>query len=129
MNNSAKRYTSKLKRTLPCTRATKAKLLEEFSHLLDGFLDENPDATYADLSNAFGPPEEMAEALMEKVSEQEKRAFGHRRLVRRIVAAILAIALLILTAHTWIWKEKPIIVDSGVVVDETFDIPDSTAGE
>lgn len=129
MNNSAKRYTSKLKRTLPCTRATKVKLLGEFSHLLEEFLDENPDATYADLSNAFGPPEEMAEALMEKVSEQEKRAFGHRRLARRIVAAILAIALMILTVHTLIWKEKPIIVDSVVVVDETFDIPDSTAGE
>lgn len=131
MNNKVARYKSKLKRKLQCNRGTKAKLLEEFSPLMDGFLDENPDATYTDLSNAFGPPEEMAKILMDKVDEQEKRAYKLRQLLLRIAAAVLAIVLVIVTITVFFWKEKPIdAVDGGEVVDSfevvnDFDVVDS----
>lgn len=123
MNNSAARYKSKLKRKLQCNRGTKAKLLDEFSHLLDGFLDENPDAAYTDLSNAFGPPEEMAKTLMEQVSEQEICTYKMHQALLHIVAVVLAIVLIFITITVFFWKEKPVAVDSGVTVEETFDIP------
>lgn len=126
MNNSAARYKSKLKRKLQCNRGTKAKLLDEFSHLLDGFLDENPDAAYIDLSNAFGPPEEMAKTLMEQVSEQETHTYKQHQALLHIVAVVLAIVLILIAIIALLWKQKPVIRNTDVstsnefVVTETF---------
>ena len=105
MNNNTKRYESKLKRKLQCNRATKARLLDEFSHSLDGFLDENPDATFADLSNAFGPPEEMAHILMERLSVEEIRQYRRHICVKRVVAAFCAAAVLIFTLYVFFYKD------------------------
>lgn len=131
MNHSAARYKSKLKRKLQCSRGTKAELLADFTHSLDGFLDENPDATFAELGSAFGPPEEMAKILMDKVDEQETRTYKLHQLLLRIAAAVLAIVLIITTIDVFFWKEKPIdafdggeVVDSFEVVND-FDVVDS----
>lgn len=124
MNNNAARYKSKLKRKLQCSRGTKAKLLEEFSHSMDGFLDENPDATYTDLSNAFGPPEEMAKILMDKVDEQEKRAYKLRQLLLRIAAAVLAVVLMLVTIDVFFIKQRPLEVINGTNVVNDFEVTD-----
>ena len=131
MNNDAKRYKSKLKRKLQCNRATKAKLLDEFSHSLDGFLDENPDASFDDLCSAFGPPEEMAHILMDKIDDREKHAYKTQQLVLCIVAGVLAIVMISVTLYIFFWKEKPInAIYSGEIIDgfkvtNDFEVVDS----
>lgn len=126
MNHNAMRYKSKLKRRLQCNRATKAKLLDEFSHSLDGFLEENPDANFADLSNAFGPPEEMAHILMEKLSMEDNRQ--HRRYIRikRIVAALCTAAFLLFVAYVFFEKQKPLTFSED---DKSIEIVTSNEGE
>ena len=126
MNNSARRYKSKLKRKLQCSRATKAKLLDEFSHSLDGFLDENPDANFADLSNAFGPPEEMAHILMEKLSVEETRQYRCHICVKRVVAAFCAAAFLLFVAYVFFEKQKPLAFSEN---DELVDVSIVNEGE
>ncbi len=126
MNHSAVRYKRKLKRKLQCSRGTKADLLADFTHSLDGFLDENPDATFADLGNAFGPPEEMANILMDKVNDHERHSYKVRQLVQRIVVGILAAILLLVTIYIFFIKQHPLVRDADVstsnkfVVTETF---------
>ena len=105
MNHNAMRYKSKLKRKLQCNRATKARLLDEFSRSFDGFLEENPDANFADLSNAFGPPEEMAHILMEKLSVEDTRQYRRHIYIKRIVAALCAAAFLAFTLYIFFYKE------------------------
>lgn len=126
MNNHAKRYKSKLKRKLQCSRATKAKLLEEFSHSLDGFLDENPDASFTDLSNAFGPPEEMARILMEKLSAEETRQYRLHTRMKRIVAALCAAAFLLFAVYVFFEKQKPLTFSED---DKSIEIFTSNEGE
>lgn len=118
MNNSAARYKSKLKRKLQCSHGTKARLVEEFSHSLNGFLEENPDASFADLSNAFGPPEEMARMLMEEVDEKELRSYKTKHSLLRIVSIVLALTLVLVTAAVFFIKQKPLqVVNGGSIVD------------
>ena len=126
MNNNAKRYKSKLKRKLQCNRATKARLLDEFSHSLDGFLDENPDATFADLSNAFGPPEEMAHILMEKLSMEDNRQYRRYIRIKRIVAAFCAAAFLLFVSYVFVEKQKPLTFNDN---DELVDVSIVKEGE
>ncbi len=124
MNHSAVRYKRKLKRKLQCSRGTKADLLADFTHSLDGFLDENPDATFADLGNAFGPPEEMAKTLMEQVSEQETHTYKRQQFLLHIVAIILAIVLLLITLDIFLIKQRPLEVVNGTNVVDDFDVAD-----
>ncbi len=120
MNSSAARYKSKLKQKLQCSRRMKAELLTDFTHSLDGFLDEKPDATFADLSNAFGPPEEMANILMEQVSEQETCTYKLHQTLRHIVAVVLAIVLFLFTVYVLFWKQKPIISYTEIITSTEF---------
>ena len=131
MNHNTQRYKSRLKKKLHCTRKTQYKLLSEFDCMLNGFLDENPDASFDDLCSAFGPPEEMANVLMGKLDDREKRAYKTRRLVLCIVAGVLAAIIMSLTIYVFFWKEKPInAIDSGEIVDSfevsnDFEVVDS----
>lgn len=128
MNRSAVQYKSRLKQHLRCSRRTKVKLMESFSHLLNGFLGENPDATTADLCNAFGPPEEMAATLMEQVEEKDKRAYKLQQLVLCTMAIFLASVLILTSIAVFFWKEKPIAVDDDTVTDDFFYISEDSAG-
>ncbi len=121
MNHNAMRYKSKLKRKLQCNRATKARLLDEFSRSFDGFLEENPDASFADLSNAFGPPEEMAHILMEKLSVEDTRQYRRHIYIKRVVAAFCAAAFLLFVAYVFFEKQKPIDMIINDQLIETFD--------
>lgn len=109
MNRSAARYKSKLKKKLPCGHATKAKLLEEFSCSLDGFLEEHPEAAYDDLCLAFGPPDEMAAVLREQISEKETRAYGVRKNVFRVIAGAIVVLVILAAAYILINTKKPIV--------------------
>lgn len=105
MNHSAQRYRSKLKKKLPCMRKTRSKLLCEFDCMLNGFLDENPDASFNDLCNAFGPPDEMARILMAEISKDEVRQYRLRTKYNRILAGLCAIVFLVFTLFVFLFKE------------------------
>lgn len=127
MNRSAARYKSKLKKKLPCGHATKAKLLEEFSYSLDGFLEEHPDAAFSDLCLAFGPPDEMAAVLCEQISKKETRAYGVRKNVFRVIAGALVVLLILTAIHTFFYKRKPVsyesdICDKSVISEMSSDV-------
>ena len=131
MNHNAQRYRSKLKKKLHCMRKTQCKLLGEFDCMLNGFLDENPDASFDDLCSAFGPPEEMARILMAEISEEETRKYRLHVRFKRILAGFCAAAVLIFTFYAFFWKEKPInAIYSGEVIEDfevtnKFEIVDS----
>ena len=126
MNHNVRRYRSKLKKKLHCMRKTQCKLLGEFDCMLNGFIDENPDASFDDLCSAFGPPEEMARILMEKLSTEDNRQ--HRRYIRikRIVAAFCAVAFLLFVAYVFVEKQKPLTFNDN---DELVDVSIVKEGE
>lgn len=105
MNHNAQRYRSKLKKHLPCMRKTRSKLLGEFDCMLNGFLDENPDASFDDLCKAFSPPEEMARILMAEISEEEARQYRLRIKFNRILAGLCAAAFLAFTLYVFFYKD------------------------
>ena len=105
---------------MQCNRATKARLLDEFSHSLDGFLDENPDATFADLSNAFGPPEDMAQILMAELSKEDIRQYRLQIQFVRICAGLCAAVFLLFVAYVFFEKQKPLIFSEHIKSIEPF---------
>ena len=109
MNKDIMRYRRMLKRNLHCGRGKRQQLLKEFSNSLSCFMDEYPDPTYSQLADAFGPPEEMASVMMERVSKDEEKQYqrGHKLLKYLKIAAIVLLA--IFAIYTFFEKEYTII--------------------
>ena len=62
---------------------------------VDQFAEENPETTYEDLLAAFGPAEDFAAEMLaavprDQVEEAKSRQSKDRRLVRTVLAVVLA---------------------------------------
>lgn len=124
MNHSAQKYKRKLRKKLKCTNAARERVLNSFDSTLEGYLGDNPNASLADLCNAFGAPEDMASVLMEQVSPEEVATYHRRKLCVCVIGVLLAVALIVMAFVVFFWKEKPIVaVDEGEILD-SFEVDD-----
>lgn len=105
MNYNVRRYKSRLKKKLHCMHKTRRELLGKFDDMLNGFLDENPNASFNDLCTAFGPPEEMARILMAEISGEETRKYRLHLQFKRLLAGFCAAAILVFTFYILFYKE------------------------
>ncbi len=88
---SARSFVGRVKRSLVCSRKTKARLADElFSELLEQF--GTPDAT---IPRDYAAPEEVARDLQQDVDEREVLRIKRRRKRALVSFAVLALALLI----------------------------------
>ena len=103
-NKAVKKYLSRLRRALTCSGPDRERLIAQGRALLEGFGEENPDPSYEDLSAAFGQPKEFAaEMLSQLPSAEVERARRRRRYMRWGTAAVLVLALGLLSA---LWYSK-----------------------
>ena len=109
MNKSILCYRRALKKALYCSRAKRQELLEQFKISISYFLEDCPEPTYEQLIDAFGPPEEMACILMEKVSAEEKERCRKRRSVLKALAIFLVVMVVLYTVYVHFYKEYTII--------------------
>lgn len=124
MNN---RYMRELRRQMRCSRKTQNRLLEQFTAYQLNSLDETPD--YEQMVTMFGPPDEMAQTLMEEITPSEESAFRRSRL-QRIAIGIIAGALWVLfTGYVYWMKTVPIEHNRIIVETQTLDTSSTEAIE
>ena len=104
MDKAMKRYLAQLHRALTCSGPDRERLIAQGRALLEGFGEENPDPSYEDLSAAFGQPKEFAAEMLSQLDPTEvERARRRRRYIRWGTAAVLVLALGLLSA---LWHSK-----------------------
>lgn len=116
MHNAA-RYQSALKKALRCTGSCKKQLVQQFQTTLDDFLDEHPSPSTEELVAAFGPPDEMANVLMERVSKEDRQKYLRIQNRKRILVAILAVLFIAYVTYALFWKQRPIISKTEIIID------------
>lgn len=57
-------YMQEIKRNLVCDNKQRKKFLSSFSDNMDEYLNDNPDADFAQLQEDLGTPEEIANAFL-----------------------------------------------------------------
>lgn len=122
MHHPASSYRRALKRNIRCTGKQKRKLLNSFDATCRAFLSENPNPTQAQLAQAFGTPEEMADVLMAEVSEADRKRYRRVRALRIVSICVCAAFFIALTVYIYFLKERPIKVVSRVYVFEYEEI-------
>lgn len=60
MTDGMKQYRRVLKRKLRCSWGVRKRLLEKFDDAAFSYLENEPTPALAEVTEAFGPPEEMA---------------------------------------------------------------------
>lgn len=109
MNKEIARYRRILKSNLHCGRAKRRTLLDQFEYSLLCFLEDCPSPTYTQLTDAFGPPEDMARVLMESVTKEEKIKYRKQQKLLKILKIAVIVLLAIFAIYTYYYKEYTII--------------------
>lgn len=123
MNVEIIRYRSRLKKGLHCGRVKRRKLMEQFERSLSCFLEDYPSPTYAELTDAFGSPEEMASVLMENVTEEEQEWYRKRKKLLKILAGLAIALLVVYTVYLYFIKEYSVVV----IYDELIPVQSALA--
>lgn len=120
MVNAAAQYRRALEKKLRCGSETKKRLLDGFDQTLAVYLEERGEPTMDDLTAAFGPPEEMADTLMEGVTEQEKEQYHKTTLCLRIITSVLLALFIAFTVWLYFFKEVGLTYNDGAgIIDRT----------
>lgn len=88
-------YMQEIKRNLVCDNKQRKKFLSSFSDNMDEYLNNNPDADFAQLQKDLGTPEEIANAFLENASASnvKKRISFVKWIIAGVAVVVLAIIL------------------------------------
>lgn len=114
MVNAAAQYRELLKKELRCGQNVKNRLLAVFDRHLDTYLEDHAEPSLDELVSAFGPPEGMAEILMEEVTSKERKQYERTNILKTILGIILAVALLFASVYIWFYKETGLTSEDSI---------------
>lgn len=122
-----KKYIQEIKRNLVCNKEQRKKFLASFSDNMDEYLNDNPDADFAQLQKDLGTPEEIANAFLENTSASNvKKRMSFVKWIVAGVAIVLsiyitAIIIIIIDAHN---SNNGYFTDVVTVSEATTDNPE-----
>lgn len=105
MVHPVEQYQRRLAKRLRCCAETKETLLAPFRQSLDAYLETTPGPSFEQLCAAFGTPEDMAIQMMECVSEEDAKKYRKQQRVKRIIAALAVLVLLLVSVYVFFEKE------------------------
>lgn len=88
-----KKYYRQIQKWLPCGGPLKRKLMANITATIEEYLSSNPDATFTDLQEHFGAPQQIAIAFVDEMETQELLNALHIR--RKLLRISMMVAILI----------------------------------
>lgn len=133
MNESGKIYCKQVYRSLELPKNQKQALYSIISEKVEEFLEESPSASYEEILEAFGSPEELSDTYIEtsdmtEIRDTYKVKSRNLRIVKIVCVAVIAIALLCTVIFT-VSYYRSIEYQSGVYKEIVVDSINEGAGE
>lgn len=90
-----KQYLNQIKKLLVCKGTQRKQFMNSFSDNVDEYLNDNPDADFAQLQKDMGTPQEIADAFLENESavDVKKRMSFVKWLIIGIIIVILMLVI------------------------------------
>ena len=94
--NAIKQYCKSVRKELSCPRKIKCDLIARIMPDLEAYADENPNASFDDISAHFGTPKEVAESYLSSLDEDElkKRLNKAKKIWAAVISSCIIIVLL-----------------------------------
>lgn len=109
MPDGFQRYKKAVRRHLRCSRAAKDGLLARLEQFRQDARDGAEAYPYEQAVADFGPPEAMAQTLMEEVSQEEARAYQRSRRCLFAAGMIAGVLWILFTWYIYFMKTIPIV--------------------
>ena len=95
-NADVQRYLREIKADIPCTGKRKRDILNRISETIGGYLEENTNPSYDELTARFGTPKQIVTSCLEEMDSGEliKRLKIKRKIVGIVAAAAVAVVVL-----------------------------------
>ena len=90
-NQGAKRYLRDVRKAMPIYVVSSRKVVKQISLLVDEYVQEHPDAEYAEIVSRFGEPSGIVETYFDTLNPSE--IAGQMNIKRKIIAIAAATAL------------------------------------
>ena len=105
-------YYSSIRSWLPCPRKMKRIILSDIRENVEFYLEENPDATIAQIQNHFGNPQQIAASYVSDLDMT--KLLRDLRLRKRIFTAVITAvsAALIAALLLWGWGVRQSIIET-----------------
>ena len=127
------RYMAEVDQALIRQLKLREQMLDRIGKMVDQYGEENPEATYDDLLSAFGPADTLVEEMLSTLpTEEVEQAKGKQRRQRRVIAALVALALVVTALFFfWRWRQAQEVVngDFKVVIDPAEELTDEEMKE
>lgn len=124
MNDSVAAYRRALSRRLKCGRADKQRCLARFDQSLALFLEETPDPSSAQLEDAFGSPEQLAETYLHEIAPEVMRKY--RRIRRAVIVIVVVLCCMLVAGSIYrsFFRPKVVTVEDSLIISEEWEVPD-----
>lgn len=95
-NADVQRYLREIKADIPCAGKRKRDILNRINEIIGGYLEENTDPGYDELTARFGTPKQIVTSCLEEMDAGEliKRLKIKRKIVGIVAAAAAAVVVL-----------------------------------
>lgn len=119
LDAALKRYYHNISKELPCSRKTKAQIMQQIQSSVNLFMEQNPSADFDTVQAHFGEPETIALSYIEDQNGPELLHKMHvKKKVLAIVAGAMAFILVVwLVAVGWAIMDKEYTDDGHVIVN------------
>lgn len=87
LDTALKRYYHNISKELPCSRETKAQIMQQIQSSVNLFMEQNPSADFNTVQAHFGEPQTIALSYIE---DQDAPELLHKIRTKRKVIAIVA---------------------------------------
>lgn len=126
MNIAPKLYFLRIKRLLPCNAEQKKRYLAEMEHSVILYVQEKPDASFAELCGTFGSPEVIAKECIEQMNPKIfSERIVHRQWMTFLVLLAAAATTIIMAVAYWTINNRMDVVESGFFYDTVEVLPQS----
>lgn len=99
LDAALKRYYRNISKELPCSRKTKAQIMQQIQSSVNLFMEQNPSADFDTVQAHFGEPKTIAWSYIEDQEAPELlRKMQIKKRILAIVAGTLTLVLLIWAA-------------------------------
>lgn len=128
-----RRYYRTIRSYLPCSYKLKNRILDEIQNSVNGYLEEHPDADFAEIEVRFGQPQNIAAAYVGDMDTVE--LLSALRMRRRIVTTAVAGVLTALVMWAACLGYAIVKYDNAyhgameIVIEEVSDIPNDIPQE
>lgn len=124
LNKELKKYYRDISKALSGIKEKKA-IIAQIKNSVAQYLQDNPEATLADITQKFGSPEEIVEQYFdEDVAKNLSAQLNKRRKVGIVVAILVLITFIIFALIIWRQSTTSVIQESksDVIVDEDIHV-------